>query len=408
MQIDVSGQTRSSRKLPPPTKAQPNLGDNPTSDAASHFLNEFKSLCYGCRQSCCREGSIVISRPFAILRQYERLQRSTVASSGSAPVTSTNPPADGLAAGLRRFHHRATLVYVANYNSNSVSVINTSLNVVTNSATVGVHPVSLDGRDAKRPQALRGEPGEQHGQQLEHRGSVLEYRDWFYGDESGMGGGSRRWPEDLRADARRRATGDHRYGYGYRHQQLFRLGAGANFIFYDPHLNRLYVTNPATSMVYVFSDTGGTNAGVPNDTPVQLASISFSSGSVPCPAVPTSAGCLPTSVAALPDGSRFYVATYQIASTCPDALAGATGACVIAGLTVFDANSFALEYPAAPTLNLLTYPPFAANLTHQPVSICGAAGDFLRPGGALRAGHHALPRVHRRRCGQQPRLREHV
>ena len=86
------------------------------------------------------------------------------------------------------------------------------------------------------------------------------------------------------------------------------VGAGANYILFDPHLNRLYVTNPANGMVYVFSDTGGAN-----DTPIQLKAISFASGSAPCPA-----GCTPTSVTALPDGSRFYVASYQIASACPD------------------------------------------------------------------------------------------
>ncbi len=79
------------------------------------------------------------------------------------------------------------------------------------------------------------------------------------------------------------------------------VGAGANFIFFDPYLNRIYVTNPLNSVVYVFSDTGG-----PNDTPIQLAALSFAAGSAPCPT-----GCMPTSVTALPDGSRFYVASYQ-------------------------------------------------------------------------------------------------
>ena len=34
-------------------------------------------------------------------------------------------------------------MYVANYNSSSVAVINTSLNAITNSALVGQHPVAL-------------------------------------------------------------------------------------------------------------------------------------------------------------------------------------------------------------------------------------------------------------------------
>ena len=143
------------------------------------------------------------------------------------------------------------------------------------------------------------------------------------------------------------------------------VGAGANFIFFDPHLNRLYVTNPVTSMVYVFSDTGGAN-----DTPIQLGAISFASGSTPCPA-----GCFPTSVTALPDGSRFYVASYETPADCPDPTV--TGACVIAGLTVFDANSLMLQYPAAPTLTLLTWPPFATNqYAVPPVAGCAPAATY--------------------------------
>jgi hypothetical protein len=46
------------------------------------------------------------------------------------------------------------------------------------------------------------------------------------------------------------------------------------------------------------------------------------------------------------------------------------GACVIAGLSVFDANNFAPEYPSAPAdqrpMHLLTYPPFTATPTTNP------------------------------------------
>jgi hypothetical protein len=146
------------------------------------------------------------------------------------------------------------------------------------------------------------------------------------------------------------------------------VGIGANYIFYDPHLNRLYVTNPVTGNVYVFSDTGGAN-----DTPVQLAQISMSAGAIP----PCPSGCSPTSVTALLDGSRFYVSSYYLApAPCPDPLAGTTSSCIVPLLTVFDANSLALEYPAAPTLNLLTDPPFAESgvqfqFAVPPVSGCG-------------------------------------
>jgi YVTN family beta-propeller protein len=142
------------------------------------------------------------------------------------------------------------------------------------------------------------------------------------------------------------------------------VGAGANLIFFDPNLNRLYVTNPLTSTVYVFSDTGGAK-----DTPVQLAAISFAVGSAPCPL-----GCAPTSVTALADGTRFYVASLrQPTGACPDPTV--TGSCVVPGLTIFNANSLSLQYPSAPTLSLLNYPCAA-----QPGNNCPfAPGQFAVP-----------------------------
>jgi YVTN family beta-propeller protein len=157
------------------------------------------------------------------------------------------------------------------------------------------------------------------------------------------------------------------------------VGIGANFIFYDPNLNRLYVTNPATSTLYIFSTVG------PGDTPSQLAMIpmaGFSLCSVGCSAM------TPVSVTALADGSRFYVASYQTATSCPDIVfVGASTPCVIPILTVFNANNFAPEYSTAlepnlprSTLTLLTDPPFAANVSANQyqyavpqVAACGPA-----------------------------------
>src|SRR5579864_7837925 len=120
------------------------------------------------------------------------------------------------------------------------------------------------------------------------------------------------------------------------------VGSGANFILYEPKLNRLYVTNPATGAVYVFSATGGLDptTSLPNDTPTLLATISLTTGTnPPCPN-----GCSPVAVAALPDGSRFYVASYETAAPCPDP--HVAGSCVIPRLTVIDALNFALRVPS--------------------------------------------------------------
>jgi hypothetical protein len=150
------------------------------------------------------------------------------------------------------------------------------------------------------------------------------------------------------------------------------VGIGANFLLYDPHRNRLYVANPTNGNVYVFSATGGIDlSGNPNDTPTLLATISMTAGSHP----PCSSACSPISVAALPDASRFYVASYQSESACSDPNVGSTAPCIIPLLSVFDAPSMTLR-PAtsslrAPSISLLGMPSFPANqYALPPVSSC--------------------------------------
>jgi len=150
------------------------------------------------------------------------------------------------------------------------------------------------------------------------------------------------------------------------------VGIGANFLLYDSHLHRLYVTNPTNGNVYVFSATGGVDlSGTPNDTPTLLATISMTSG----PAPPCSGACSPVSVAVLPDGSRFYVASYQSEIACSDPNVGSTAPCIIPLLTVFDAPSMTVK-PAtsslrAPSISLLGTPSFAGNqYALPPVASC--------------------------------------
>jgi len=162
------------------------------------------------------------------------------------------------------------------------------------------------------------------------------------------------------------------------------VGPGANFVLYDQRLNRLYVTNPANGNVYIFSATGGLDlSGNANDTPKLLATISMSAGAnPPCPA-----GCSPVSVSALPDGSRFYVASYQEQASCADSNVGAVP-CIVPTLTVFDAPSMTVKTPPAslfapvPTLALLTSPPFAmAQYAVPTLSSCTPVVPYV-PGAA--------------------------
>lgn len=156
------------------------------------------------------------------------------------------------------------------------------------------------------------------------------------------------------------------------------VGIGANFLLYDPNLNRLYVANPTNGNIYIFSATGGVDlSGNPNDTPTLLATISMAAGSKP----PCSSTCSPVSIATLPDGSRFYVASFQSEPACSDPNVGSTAPCIIPLLSVFDAPSMTLK-PAtsslrAPSISLLGAPSFAANqYALPPVTSCAAPSTY--------------------------------
>ena len=168
------------------------------------------------------------------------------------------------------------------------------------------------------------------------------------------------------------------------------VGAGANFFLYDPHLSRLYVTNPgiptpSNAAVYVYSTTGGTDlTGAANDTPTLLMKIPMSAGSAACPG-----GCSPVSVTALPDGSRFYVASYRSETNCSDPNVGSSKACMIPMLTVFDALSMTVK-PAtssslSPELSLLHSSRFAATQYAVPtITSCMPAATYAPTPGATR------------------------
>jgi len=220
-------------------------------------------------------------------------------------------------------------VYVANYGTNSVSSLNTASNVVTATSPVGSHPVAMV------------ETG--NAQHL----YVLNQGDSTVSDVS---------PTDLssiatlpvgmtpvwavaRPDSQRVYVLTQGDGKVYTINtgndvvdQGVSVGAGANYMQYDKSRNRLYVTSPSTGFVYVFDATV--------DPPVQLAAIDMTSSAC-------GGACTPVSVTALPDGSRFYVASYQTSTICPDPTVGASIPCMIPMLTVFDARSFALKVPPA-------------------------------------------------------------
>lgn len=137
-------------------------------------------------------------------------------------------------------------------------------------------------------------------------------------------------------------------------------GAGANFVLYDKILNRLYVTNPTAGMVYVFDAT--------TDPPTPMATLTIPAPPITAPVstVCANSSCAytsvtPVSVAALPDGTRFYVASYvtgtassSSSTTCPDANVTTSAGCIIPQLTVYDSGTFAVKTTIFPLLPPVT------------------------------------------------------
>jgi YVTN family beta-propeller protein len=276
-------------------------------------------------------------------------------------------------------------VYVADFNSSSVAKLNTTTNVVTNTASV--EPATYATGDAAANPIAMVEASTPNGFKLyvANQGnntiSSLNTVDLSPNTVTGFTGIDPVWVV-VRGDSQKVYVVTQGDG------QLVTIdtatdtvssslpvGVGANYVFYDPNLNRLYVTNPATAQVYVFADTGGVDGtGALNDTPVLLTPSPLTVPGLTAGSKPLAcSGCgavIPVSVAALLDGTRFYVASYQTATPCSDPNV-TVGGCIVPSVTVFDANTLTVKYPTAPTMSLLTWPPFATNqFALSPVTTC--------------------------------------
>jgi YVTN family beta-propeller protein len=356
LQIDVAGDSIIA-ETPTSDQSEPNLGNLPTHAAV---------LPNDSRVFVASAGS-VLPGGIDVLSFFTAASQSPFGA-GFGPVTTIALPTGSQPDFVNTTQNNA--VYVANFGTNSVSAINATSNVVANTVLVGANPVAL----AETPNAFKLYVANQGTSQATSSVSSLNVADLSLNTVTGFTGINPVWVV---------ARGDSQKVYVLTQGdgQLVTIdtatdtvtsslpvGAGANFIFFDPNLNRLYVTNPATGAVYVFSDTGG--AG---DTPTLLAQLTIPGlSAATTPATPCT-GCspaVPVSVAALLDGSRFYVASYQTAPSCPDPAVGASSACVIPILTVFNANSLNFQYPKAPTMTLLTYPFAASQYAVPSVASC--------------------------------------
>ncbi len=119
--------------------------------------------------------------------------------------------------------------------------------------------------------------------------------------------------------------------------------AGANFMFYDRNFSRLYVTSPGADLVTVFDVSTATPVLVGNPLPIPAAASSL------C----TTSAVKPSSVTVLGDGSKAYVASYQL---------GAGTVCT--QLSVIDAGSSTLTKTI----------PLSKAIDNSALSGCGTVG----------------------------------
>jgi YVTN family beta-propeller protein len=355
MQVDVAGDSIIAA-TPTSDKSAPNLGNNPTYAA----ISPNDSRVFVTSAGSVLSGGVDVVSSFTPAFQFS-------AGGGFGAVNTTSLPLGSQPVFVNTTQNNA--VYIASFGTNSVSAISTATNAVSNTATVGTNPVAL----AETPNGLKLYVANQGSNSVSSLNTVDLSANTLTGFSGTIGinpvwvvarGDSQKVYVLTQGDGKLitidTAT-DTATVPDCSVTPSLCVGAGANFMFYDPHLNRLYVTNPVTSTVSVFSDTNPAN-----DTPSLLKTISLAPESASCPSACSPVS--PISVTALPDGSRFYVASYQLEATCPDPVVGLSSPCVIPTVSVFDANNFALKT----TLPLLTDPPFSAGQSAvPPLSSCG-------------------------------------
>lgn len=132
------------------------------------------------------------------------------------------------------------------------------------------------------------------------------------------------------------------------------VDSGANFMIYDSHLSRLYVTS-SSGFLYVYNtavDPGSTGA------PFLMKQIAI-------PGAGDCAQCVPISVAALLDGTRVYVgSSVETADTtkCAQPIGLPAVNCFLTQVTVVDAVNLTLRNSSATSPNPIPVPTTSASL----------------------------------------------
>src|SRR5260370_12526038 len=190
-------------------------------------------------------------------------------------------------------------MYVANYGNNTISQIKTASDVVVGSGSVGGQPVAL----AEMPNAQKLYVAQQGPGGV----TSINTTGLSVATTIPLAGSIPVWAV-ARSDNAKIYVLDNS-GTIYEIATLSdtptaistSMGAGANYMALDPKLQRVYVTNPSNGRVGIFDTSGTLN---------QLAVIDLNQGAgAPCPS-----GCSPVSVTGIGDGSRVYVASYELTS----------------------------------------------------------------------------------------------
>jgi YVTN family beta-propeller protein len=234
-------------------------------------------------------------------------------------------------------------VYVASFKSNTVSAISTTLNVVTNNITVGTGPVAMAETPDQNKVYVANQGANGTG------GSVTVINTFDKSVVANPPLASFGWVSPVwvvaRSDSQRVYVLDQGSGLLVAIDTSFdsvvasvSVGVGANYMVYDPTLNRIYVVNPADNTVTSFDAST-------DILPATVISIAN-----------------PKSVAALPDGTRFYISSGTV-----------SGGTVTSIVTVINTAGFTVKT----TIPLASVPAICAVKTWAELSVA-AAGDSSR------------------------------
>jgi YVTN family beta-propeller protein len=252
-------------------------------------------------------------------------------------------------------------VYVANSGNGTVTAIDTSNNGITNTITVGGSPVSMSELpNAQKVYVATAAAGAAPASVVSI--NVIDKSV----NPPVVASTSAPWTSPVwvasRSDSQRAYVLDKASGFVSAIDTSFdtvvgtaSVGAGADYMFYDPTLDRLYVTNPATNKLIVLdasTDTlTATTASVAN----------------------------PISVTALLDGTRAYVAT-----------AAVSGTTVSSSVTIFNTNDFSVKATIPLATVPVVPPPGCTTKAPSELSIAAAADSSRVYVGNCDAGNIAV------------------